>query len=126
MTIRKQIGFSLIELIVVMAIIATLIAIALPRYQGSIENSRLTSLKADLRVVRECIDRYYEDKGQYPQTLQELVDARYLKEIPIDPITDSAQTWVLEFDQEGDEDGIVDIASGARGVAIDGVAYSEL
>lgn len=126
MTIRKATGFSLIELMVVMAIIATLVAVAMPRYQGSIENSRLISLKANLSVVRECIDRYYEDKGRFPETLQELVDARYLKGIPVDPVTDSPQTWILKLDQDGVEDGIVDIASGARGATIDGVAYSEL
>ena len=119
-------GFSLIELMVVMAIIAALVAIALPRYQGSVDNARLTALKASLRVMRDSIDRYYEDKGRFPETLQELADARYLRDVPVDPLTDSAQTWVLKADEEGDGGGIVDVASGAKGATPQGVVYSDL
>ena len=119
-------GFSLIELMVVMAIIAALVAIALPRYQGSVDNARLTALKASLRVMRDSIDRYYEDTGRFPETLQELADARYLREVPVDPLTGSTQTWTFKANEEGDGDGIVDVASGAKGATPQGVASSDL
>ena len=119
-------GFSLIELMVVMAIIAALVAIALPRYQSSVENARLTALRTSLRVMRDSIDRYYEDKGRLPASLTELAEARYLKAVPVDPITDSAQTWILKPDPDGERDGVADVASGARGATPQGVAYSEL
>jgi general secretion pathway protein G len=119
-------GFSLIELMVVMAIIAALVAIALPRYQGSVENAKLTALKTSLRVMRDSIDRFYEDKGKFPESLQEMVDAKYLKSVPVDPLTDSAQTWIGKSDPESGVDGIADVASGARGMTPQGVAYSDL
>lgn len=119
-------GFSLIELMVVMAIIAALVAIALPRYQGSVDNAKLVALKGNLRVLRDTIDRFQEDKGRYPESLQELSDARYLKAIPVDPITESAQTWVLIEDSESDTTGVVDVRSGAKGGTPQGVIYSDL
>ncbi|NZA25164.1 prepilin-type N-terminal cleavage/methylation domain-containing protein [Luteimonas sp. SJ-92] len=119
-------GFSLIELMVVMAIIGALVAIALPRYQASVENARVTALKANLHVLRESLDRHYDDKGRYPESLQELVEARYLKAIPVDPITESAQTWVAVGDSDGTLEGVVDVYSGAEGTTPDGVDYSGL
>ena len=123
---RNARGFSLIELMVVMAIIAALITIALPRYQSSVQNAKLTALNSSLRVMREGIDRFYEDKGRFPESLQELVEAKYLRSIPVDPLTDSAQTWTLKSDPDGKLDGVADIASGARGATPQGVAYSDL
>lgn len=123
---RTPRGFSLIELMVVMAIIAALVAIALPRYQSSVDNARLTALRTSLRVMRESIDRYYEDKGQLPASLTELAEARYLKAVPVDPLTDSTQTWILKPDPEGELEGVADVASGARGMTPQGVAYSDL
>jgi general secretion pathway protein G len=126
MATHKRRGFSLIELMVVMAIIAALITIALPRYQSSIDNAKLTALKTSLRMMRESIDRFYEDKGKFPESLQELADAKYIKNVPVDPVTDSAQTWILKTDPEGAIDGVADVASGARGMTPQGVAYSDL
>ena len=94
MRARGHGGFSLIELMVVMTIISVLVMIALPRYQGSVANAKVTALKSTLHVMRDTIDRFRDDKGRYPETLQELVDQHYLKEIPVDPVTDSRQTWV--------------------------------
>ncbi|GAB3094126.1 hypothetical protein GCM10027159_10650 [Lysobacter terrae] len=111
---------------VVMAIIAALIMIALPRYQGSVQNAKLTALTSSLRVMREGIDHFYEDKGRLPESLQELVEAKYIKNVPVDPLTDSAQTWMLKGDPEGKLEGVADIASGARGLTPQGVAYSDL
>lgn len=119
-------GFSLIELIVVIAIIAMLLVVALPRYQASIDRAELVALKTNLRALRDSIDRYEEDKGEYPGSLQQLVESRYLKSIPIDPITDSAQTWMLVEDTIDDKSGVVDIRSGAKGATSLGVVYAEL
>lgn len=119
-------GFSLIELIVVIAIIATLVAIAMPRYQSSVENAELVALKSNLRVMRESIDRYSEDKGEYPRALQDLVDARYLKDIPVDPITGRADTWTAVQESVQDRTVVVDVRSGATGVSAGGSVYSDL
>lgn len=123
---RTNIGFSLIELIVVIAIIATLVAIAMPRYQSSVENAELVALKSNLRVLRESIDRYGEDRGEYPQALHDLVDARYLKDIPVDPITGRADTWIPVQESIRDRSVVVDVRSGAIGVSAAGHAYSDL
>lgn len=119
-------GFSLIELMVVMAIIATLVVVALPRYETSVDSAKLTALKTNLRILRSSLDRHYEDKGKYPETLQALVDARYIKEIPIDPVSESASTWVSLDDPQGELEGIVDVRSGARGATPQGVVYADL
>lgn len=119
-------GFSLIELIVVIAIIATLVVIAMPRYQGTVDNAELVALKSNLHVLRESIDRYNEDRAEYPGALQDLVEQRYLRAIPIDPITDSAQTWVVLEESINDRTGIVDVRSGAKGATTNGVIYADL
>ena len=119
-------GFSLIELMVVMAIIATLVVVALPRYEISVDSAKLTALKTNLRILRSSLDRHYEDKGKYPETLQALVDARYIKEIPVDPVSESASTWVSLEDPQGELEGIVDVRSGARGATPQGVVYADL
>ncbi|HEY1137606.1 MAG TPA: type II secretion system protein [Xanthomonadaceae bacterium] len=119
-------GFSLIELMVVMAIIALLLTIALPRYQASIEKAREEALLTNLKVMRHGIERYYEDKGQYPESLPVLVEARYLKAIPIDPVTESADTWIVSEELTGGRVVVVDVASGAKGMSSQGLRYSEL
>lgn len=119
-------GFSLIELMVVMAIIALLLTIALPRYQASIEKAREEALSTNLRAIRHGIDRYYEDKGRYPESLDVLVEARYLKSMPVDPITESAETWVASEEMAGGKVVVVDVASGAKGTSSGGLRYSEL
>lgn len=126
MRIARSQGFSLIELIVVIAIIAMLLVVALPRYQASIDRAELVALKTNLRALRDSIDRYEEDKGEYPDSLQQLVESRYLKSIPVDPITDSAQTWMIVEDTIDDKSGVVDIRSGAKGATSLGVVYAEL
>jgi len=126
MRILRTRGFSLIELLVVMAIIAALVTIALPRYQASVETAKLTALKENLRILRASLDRYYEDKGVYPESLQTLVEARYLKSVPVDPVSDSPQTWMLVEDTAGDVESVVDVRSGALGTTPDGVPYADL
>ncbi|OYU00182.1 MAG: type II secretion system protein G [Burkholderiales bacterium PBB1] len=117
-------GFTLIEMMVVMAIVATLLTLALPRYFHSVERSREAVLKHDLRTLRDAIDRHLADRGRYPQTLDELVERRYLRRVPPDPITDSVSTWITLPPPEGElRDGVYDVRSGAPGNSLDGEPY---
>src|SRR5881227_1489461 len=90
-----QRGFTLIELLVVMMIIGTLLSIAVPRYFRTLEHARESVLRQDLAVLREAIDKYYADRGEYPDTLVALADKRYVQSIPVDPYTKAADTWTL-------------------------------
>lgn len=122
---RKRRGFTLIELLVVMGIIGLLLALALPRYFKSLEHAKDVALAENLKVMRTQIDRFYEDRGRYPQTLQELVDARYLRDVPVDPITESRDGW-LTVPPPDAASGVMDVHSGARGQTRDGIAYDQL
>jgi len=121
----RRLGFTLVELLVVMAIIATLLTIAVPRYFRSLERSREAVLRQDLTSLRESIDRFYGDTGKYPQTLAALVEKRYLRSIPVDPIARAADKWVVVNSDDPDDNGIKDVKSGAEGMAESGVPYAE-
>ena len=123
--LRKQTGFTLIELLVVMAIIATLLSIVAPRYFESIEKAKEAVLRQDLKIMRDAIDQFYADSGKYPLDLEELVDKRYLRSIPIDPMTESNTTWIEMPPQNEDEEGVYDVHSGFTGRALDGTFYEE-
>lgn len=123
MRARRKAGFTLIELMVVLAVIATLLAIALPRYFSSLEKSREAVLRQDLATLRETLDKYYGDKGKYPDALEDLVASRYLRSVPVDPITDSSATWVVVPPSDPDKGGVYDVRSGAQGMARDGTEY---
>lgn len=116
-------GFTLIELLVVMAILATLLSIAAPRYFESVDRAKEAALRTDLRMLREAIDKYRADTGHLPETLQSLADAKYLRAIPSDPITDSAITWVVVPHPDGKTAGVYDVKSGASKPSRDGTAY---
>ena len=116
-------GFTLIELLVVMAILATLLSIAAPRYFESEGRAKEAALRTDLRLLREAIDKHRADTGRLPATLQSLADARYLRSVPIDPITDSAATWAVTTHPDGLTAGVFDVHSGAPGTGRDGTAY---
>jgi general secretion pathway protein G len=123
---RGRRGFTLIELLVVMSIIGMLLSVALPRYYGSLQRSKETVLRQDLLVMRDAIDKYYGDLGKYPEGLNALVDGRYLRAIPVDPITDKADSWVtVENAGDADDTGVRDVKSGADGTALDGTAFAE-
>jgi len=119
-------GFSLIELIVVVAIISILLLVAYPRYQASIDRTTTTVLLANIQQTRIALDRYYEDKGHYPDSLQRLVDDRYLRAIPIDPVNRRKDTWVVVMASPDHGVGIMDIRSGAPGTSASGVPYQDL
>ena len=119
-------GFTLIELLVVMAIIAMLATLALPRYFQSINTAKETILVDDLRTMRETIDNFYGDTGRYPDSLNELVEKKYLRSLPIDPITESATTWVIVSPGDSAKGNVYSIQSGAPGNRRDGIPFSAL
>lgn len=116
-------GFTLIELIVVMAIVALLVTIATPRYFAHLERSKEAVLRADLAAMRDALDKFHGDHGRFPQSLDELVQRRYLRAIPVDPLTESATTWVPLTDPA--RGGLYDVKSGAPGEDARGVRYAD-
>ena len=131
---RAQRGFTLLELLVVMTIIGILAAIAVPALRHSPQRAREAALKEDLFTFRQVIDHYHGDKGQYPPDLQTLVTDGYMRKIPVDPMTSSAETWVLTYEEETAESdnpdepvtpGITDIHSGSEATALDGTLYKD-
>lgn len=124
---RRSHGFTLIELIIVMAIVALLASIVAPRYFNSLQKSKETALQQSLTTMRDAIDQYAADKGRYPESLQELAAARYIRDIPEDPLTASRETWVeLPPPAEMQASGRVwDVRSGAAGRSADGRLYAD-
>ena len=136
-------GFTLVELLVVLAILALLLTIATPRYLDHIERARETTLRSSLKVMREAIDKFESDQGRLPASLDELVDRRYLKAVPVDPITDKRDTWIplsasemlaassappTLTDDPGAiarslSGGVADVRSGAPGKGLDGTPF---
>lgn len=121
----KHKGFTLIELIVVMAIISLLLTLAAPRYFHSIDRSKETVLKANLSATRDALDKYHADTGRYPDQLADLVTKHYLRTLPWDPITESAQTWIVIAPAGGQDGAVYNITSGALGTGADGTPYAE-
>lgn len=119
-------GFTLIELLVVMAIVALLLTLSIPRYFNSIDSGKETVLRDNLRITRETIDKFYGDTGRYPKSLDELVEKKYLRALPVDPITDSTGTWVIVPPDDADKGNVYDIKSGAPGKSRDGLPYGDM
>lgn len=119
-------GFTLIELLVVLAIIATLLTLAAPRYFQHVQRGKEAVLRENLATMRDAIDQYHADKGKWPDTLATLAEDRYLRQVPKDPITDSAETWVESPPEDAEAVGVYDVHSGAEGVALDGTPFGEL
>jgi len=125
----RQRGFTLIELMVVISIIVILMSVAIPRYQASILRARETVLRDDLYTLRSVIDQYTLDKQKAPQALQDLVDSGYLKTLPMDPFTNSRETWIPITDDsimsaDQSQPGIIDVHSGSEQKSSEGSAYS--
>ena len=118
-------AFTLIELLVVLAIIATLLTIALPRYFSSVEKSKEAVLRENLHVTRDAIGKYYADKGKYPESLDALASDKYLRNLPVDPMTESNATWVIVPPDDPKKGAVYDLKSGAQGKGTDGTLYSE-
>ena len=118
-------GFTLIELLVVLAVVGTLLTLALPRYFSSIDKSKEAVLKENLFQLREAISRYHADKGKYPETLEALAADKYLRKVPLDPVTESAVTWIVVAPEDPQKGGVWDVRSGAPGKGLDGSEYAQ-
>lgn len=123
--IQFQKGFTLVELLVVLAILALLLTLATPKYFTSIERAKDASLKESLHTLRESIDKYYADNGKYPNTLDDLVEHQYIRKLPIDPITEQSTSWLLTPPEPPLEGDIYDIHSGSKAIAKDGTKYAD-
>ena len=122
-------GFTLVELMVVMAVITILLTIAIPAYIQSIKRAKEAVLREDLHTMRTAIDQYTVDKEKAPQSLDDLVQAGYLKIVPVDPMSNSRDTWVTSesdtlMDINETQGGIDDVKSGFQGLATDGTSYN--
>lgn len=121
--IKPRRGFTFVELMVVMAIVAMLISLALPRYFEGLQRGREAVLMEDLNVMRKAIDHYHADKNAYPANLQVLVSERYLKFIPEDPITNSTETWQIVL-PPNNANQVYDVRSGSSETASNGTLYN--
>ena len=127
---RGERWFTLIELLVVISMISILAAMGVVQYRNSVQRTRETTLRHDLFEMRDVIDQYYADKGKYPSSLDTLVSEQYLRKIPLDPFTNSADSWQTvpaEPDPANPsaEPGIYDVKSGAQGTALDGSNFAD-
>ena len=119
-------GFTLMEMLVVLALIAVLASLVAPVVSGSILRAKESTLKENLFVMRKAIDDYYADNASYPQSLDVLVEKKYIRKIPNDPFTERTDSWQTVMSEgEGEEAGIIDIHSGAEETASDGTSYKE-
>ena len=123
--VRRRRGFTLIELLVVLAIVALMLTLAVPRYFPSIDKAKETILSDNLRNTRDVIDQFYADRGRYPDSLEQLVEKKYLRSLPVDPITESTATWILVPPEDATRGTIFNIKSGAPGNDRNGKPYSE-
>jgi general secretion pathway protein G len=129
-TLSGSAGFTLIELMIVMVLIVTLASIGLTVYGNSIIRAKEATLKEDLFRMRDAIDQYYADKNKYPASLETLVEEKYMRAVPVDPFTQSADTWqtTMSEPEPGNpsaEPGVYDVKSGSDAAALDGSRYAD-
>lgn len=117
-------GFTLIELLVALAIISLLLSLAVPRYFGSLDRSKEILLKENLHQMRDALDKYYADRGRYPDALEDLVTKGYLRKLPLDPVTDSETTWNAVPPKDPSKGKVYDVKSGAAGNGRDGTTFN--
>jgi general secretion pathway protein G len=122
---HKRKGFTLIELLVVLGIVALLLTIAVPRFFPQVDSTREKILAENLRNTRAVIDQFYADRGKYPDSLDELVEKKYLPAKPYDPVTESTDTWIILPPEDESRGSVYTIKSGAPGTAKDGRAFSD-
>lgn len=123
-TVKRSRGFTLIELLVVMAIVSALLSIVVPRYMHKVDVAKEAALKENLVALRIALDQYNSDKGVYPEKLTDLVVQRYLRTLPLDPLTERRDSWVASVREEEEGKKVVhDVHSGAAGNALDGTAF---
>lgn len=128
--LTRQRGFTLFEIIAVLAIVSILAAISVPAYKRHLDKAREATLLEDLHQMRKAIDDFYGDKMRYPESLEELVTEHYLRNIPEDPFTRSRETWLTVSPEAREDDdlpdgSVFDVRSGSKGVSLDGRPYSE-
>ncbi|MEW6023483.1 MAG: type II secretion system protein [Pseudomonadota bacterium] len=124
--LHRERGFTLIELLVVLGIVALLLTLAVPRFFPSVDKTKETILLDNLRNTRAVIDQYHADTGRYPDSLEQLVEKKYLARVPVDPVTESESTWVIvPPEADGEPGAVYDIRSGAPGNGRDGRPYAE-
>jgi len=124
-----QKGYTLLELMVVVAIVGILVTLAIPNFQQSAMKAKEAALKQNLFTMRTVLDQYYADRGDYPDSLESLVEGKYLRSIPVDPFTKSSTTWTEIYEEQEENDdspaGVYDIKSGSQDVAADGTPYKD-
>lgn len=118
-------GFTLIELLIVLLLIALLASAVMPTVIGSITDAKESALKENLKVIREAIDDYYIDNARYPESLDVLVAKRYLRKIPVDPVSDESADWVLLYSNDGESRGVIDLHSTSTAISSDNTPYNE-
>jgi len=120
-------GFTLIELLIVITIIGILITLAQPSYNRAVTAAKEATLKENLFIFRDAIDQYYADNAKYPLALSDLAEKKYIRRVPKDPVTGSAETWSLVYltDEQGQQQGIFDVKSGSEAIGLDGTRYNE-
>ena len=127
--VKRKKGYTLLELMIVVAIVGILVTLAIPSFQQSAMKAKEAALKQNLFTMRGVLDQYYADRGDYPESLETLVEEKYLRAIPVDPLTRSSTTWneIYEEQEEGEDSpaGIFDVKSGSDGQALDGTPYKE-
>jgi general secretion pathway protein G len=122
---KRARGFTLIELLVVLGIVALLLTLAVPRFFPSVDKTKETILAENLRTTRAVIDQFYADTGRYPESLEQLVEKKYLPRLPFDPVLESDANWIVVPPEDASRGNVYDIHSGAEGKGRNGKPYSE-